>query len=210
MILIGQFDSPFVRRVAIALKTYGLTFQHKTWSVFADADKIAKFNPLRRVPTLVLEDHTAFTDSAAILSVVDAMAGPARASLARPGEDARELLRIAALAAGAAEKGVSLLYERVLREQVLPLWVERCRLQIGETLDQLEAERQVRPTRYLFDETLSHADVMLAVMFGFLRQALDGEFDWGRWPGLAAHAQACEALPVFAETNQPLRRPGEA
>jgi glutathione S-transferase len=51
MMLIGQYDSPFVRRVAIALKTYGLAYEHKPWSTFGDADQVAKFNPLRRVPT---------------------------------------------------------------------------------------------------------------------------------------------------------------
>src|SRR5260370_13353423 len=48
MILIGQYDSPFTRRVAIALKLYGLAFEHRPWSTFGDADKIAPFNPLRR------------------------------------------------------------------------------------------------------------------------------------------------------------------
>ena len=45
MFLIGQYDSPFVRRTAIALRLYGLPFEHKPWSTFGDADKIA---PLRK------------------------------------------------------------------------------------------------------------------------------------------------------------------
>jgi glutathione S-transferase len=202
MMLIGQYDSPFVRRVGIALTTYGLAFEHQPWSTFGDADKIAKFNPLRRAPTLVMDDHTVFIDSAAILAVVDDMVGPDRAMLAREGEDGRHLLRIAAFAAGVADKAVSLLYERVLREAAFPLWVERCRLQIAETLDLLEAERQVRPTRYLFDDELSHADVMLTTMIGFVSEALAGEFDWDRWPALKAHAAACEALPAFRDIRQ--------
>ena len=43
MILIGQYDSPFVRRVAIALQTYGLAYQHRPWSTFRDGDKIAPY-----------------------------------------------------------------------------------------------------------------------------------------------------------------------
>src|SRR5260370_40707712 len=50
MILIGQYDSPFVRRVAIALRLYGLPFEHRPWSTFGDGDKIAPYNPLRRGP----------------------------------------------------------------------------------------------------------------------------------------------------------------
>ena len=41
MILIGQYDSPFVRRVAIALRLYAMPFEHRPWSTFGDADKIA-------------------------------------------------------------------------------------------------------------------------------------------------------------------------
>src|SRR5215210_7335048 len=59
MILIGQYDSPFVRRVAIALRLYGIGFEHRPWSTFGDADRIAPYNPLRRVPTLVLEGGAA-------------------------------------------------------------------------------------------------------------------------------------------------------
>ena len=41
MILIGQYDSPFVRRVAIALRLYGMPFEHRPWSTFGDADLVA-------------------------------------------------------------------------------------------------------------------------------------------------------------------------
>ena len=76
MFLIGQYDSPFVRRVAIALRLYGLAFEHKPWSTFGDADKIAPYNPLLRVPTLVLDDGEALIDSAMILDYLDERVGP--------------------------------------------------------------------------------------------------------------------------------------
>ena len=41
MLLIDQYDSPFVRRVAIAMRLYGVAFEHKPWSTFGDAGKIA-------------------------------------------------------------------------------------------------------------------------------------------------------------------------
>jgi glutathione S-transferase len=75
MFLIGQYDSPFVRRTAIALRLYGLPFEHRPWSTFGDADKIAPYNPLLRVPVLVLDDGEALIDSAAILDHLDETVG---------------------------------------------------------------------------------------------------------------------------------------
>ena len=71
MILIGQYNSPFVRRVAIALRLYGIAYEHRPWSTFGDAERIAPFNPLRRVPTLVLDDGEALIESGAILDYLD-------------------------------------------------------------------------------------------------------------------------------------------
>ncbi|MFT5776854.1 glutathione S-transferase N-terminal domain-containing protein, partial [Hyphomonas sp.] len=71
MILVGMYDSPFVRRVGIALRLYGIAYEHRAWSVFGDAMKIMAYNPLVRVPTLVLDDGEALIDSAAILDALD-------------------------------------------------------------------------------------------------------------------------------------------
>ena len=111
MILIGQYDSPFTRRVAIALKLYGLAFEHRPWSTFGDADKIAPFNPLRRVPTLVFEDGEVLIESTAILDYLDEVVGPSKAMIASSGPERRHALKICALATGLGDKAVSLIYE---------------------------------------------------------------------------------------------------
>src|SRR3977135_4070450 len=100
MILIGQYDSPFVRRVAIAMRLYGLAFEHRPWSTFREGEKIAPFNPLRRVPTLVLDDGEALIESTAILDHLDETVGPSRAMIAENGPRRREALKVCALATG--------------------------------------------------------------------------------------------------------------
>src|ERR1700754_2549354 len=122
MILIGQYDSPFVRRVAIALRTYGMDYEHRPWSVFGDAEALAQFNPLRRVPTLICDDGTALMESGAILDWLDEQAGPDQALIAPSGLQRRDALRICALASGLADKAVSLVYERVVHERATPVW----------------------------------------------------------------------------------------
>ncbi len=203
MILIGHYDSPFVRRVAIALTLYDMPFEHRAWSVFADADRIAPFNPLRRVPTLVLEDGEVLIESAAILDALDEMTGEHRALIPARGEARRKVLKVCALAAGLADKAVSLVYERVLHERATPMWVDRCRSQMVAVLDVLQADRSAAAGPWWFGETLTHADIMVGCVLRFVREAHEGLFDLDAWPTLAAHSGRCEALPVFQSVVKP-------
>ena len=208
MILIGQYDSPFVRRVAIALRLYGLPFEHRPWSTFGEGDKIAPYNPLRRVPTLVLDGGEALIESTAILDYLDELAGPDKAMIAARGPERRHALKLCALATGLADKAVSLLYERVLRkDRQSRIWVERCEAQIGGVLEVLERERAGITTPFWFGTRIGHADIAVACALRFTREAHPALFDPARHPALSAHAARCEALPAFAEIVQPLKPP---
>ena len=202
MILIGQYDSPFVRRVAIALRLYHIPYQHRPWSTFGDADRIAPFNPLRRVPTLVLDDGEALIESGAILDHLDEVVGPSRAMIPDSGVARRHALKVCALATGLADKAVSLIYERVLHQATSDQWIERCRTQIADVLTVLEASRADRATPYWFGDSIGHADIAAACALRFTREAHPGLFDEQRWRALAAHATKCEDLPEFRAISQ--------
>lgn len=208
MILVGQYDSPFVRRVAIALRLYGMPYEHRPWSVWADADELARLNPLMRVPTLVLDAGTVLVESAAILDAVDDLAGEDRALLPRSGSVRRDGLRVCAFAMGAADKAVSLFYEPLLRTAPSEKWMSRCRAQIEGTLDVLEDDRAARPGPWWLGERLSHPDVAVACMLRFVREALPALYRDARWPRLDAHAARAEALDEFRAIVQPLRVTG--
>jgi glutathione S-transferase len=210
MILIGQFDSPFVRRVAIALDIYGMSFEHRPWSTFGDADRLASFNPLRRVPTLVPDDGEALVDSFTILDWLDETVGPERALIASKGPERRAALKICALATGLADKAVSLLYERVLHKDTSRIWIERCHSQIADVLTALESDRAEQPRAYWFGDAPGHADIAVACALRFTREAHSGLFDPLRWPALEAHAGRCEALERFRRLAQPLKPPDGA
>ncbi|HTU60146.1 MAG TPA: glutathione S-transferase N-terminal domain-containing protein, partial [Polyangiales bacterium] len=115
MRLIGKLDSPFVRRVAVSLKLLGIAYEHVDWSIGPDLDRIRQYNPLGRVPTLVLDEGEVLLDSSAILDHLDEIAGPRRALLPGSGRERREALRLIALAVGAAEKGRDVVYEQRFR-----------------------------------------------------------------------------------------------
>jgi glutathione S-transferase len=204
MILIGQYDSPFVRRVAVALTLYGFDFEHRAWSVWADADKLAEINPMRRVPTLVLDDGEVLIESSAILDALDEMAGPQRAMLPRSGAERRRGLKVCALSTGLGDKAVSLFYEGLLHAAPSQTWIDRCHAQIGGVLTALEADRGRSSSSYWLGETISHADIAAACALRFTREAHPGLFDPARWPRLAAHGEQCEALEAFQAICQPL------
>jgi glutathione S-transferase len=210
MILIGQFDSPFFRRVAIALDIYELPFEHRTWSTFGDADRLASFNPLRRVPTLVPDDGEPLIDSFTILDWLDETVGPERALIARHGPERRAALKVCALATGLADKAVSLLYERILHKETSQVWIDRCRAQIADVLSALEADRAIRGDDYWFGDKIGHADIAVACAIRFTREAHPGRFDPARWPALDGHAARCDGLERFRRIAQVLVPPGDA
>ena len=207
MILIGQYDSPFVRRVAIALTLYELPFEHRPWSVFGDAEKVRPYNPLVRVPTLVLDDGTALVESGVILDYLDSLVPSERAMFPTTEPARHRALRVAALATGLADKAVSLFYEKRLHREVSEVWVARCRSQIADVLRVLEADRAARATSYWFGDQLGHADIAVAVALRFVSEAHAKLITLADFPALAAHAARLEAMPVFQSVLQPFNPP---
>ncbi|MCR8489415.1 glutathione S-transferase family protein [Brucella anthropi] len=207
MILIGQYDSPFVRRVAIAMRLYGLPFEHKPWSTFGDRDRLAEFNPLSRVPTLVLDDGDVVIESAAILDYLDEIAVGKPPLIAPKGAERRQTLKICAFSTGLADKAVSLLYEGLLRSEKSNVWVERCETQIARVLDVLESDLAERKSSYWFGDEIGHADIAAACALRFLREAHPNLFNEQKYPALAGLAARCEALAPFQEIVQPLAPP---
>ncbi len=208
-LLIGQYDSPFVRRVAITLALYELPFQHQNWSVFRDAELIAPFNPLRRVPTLVLPSGEMLVESAAIVDALDDLVRDDQVLLPRRGPRRRAGMRLCALCYSLADKGVALVYEGVAREsdKRSKQWVTRCNTQVRDTLQLLERERAAIPTPYWAGDQLSHPDIALAVVVHFLKQAAPRVLEAMSLPALMDHEARCHASPAFADHDAPLHFP---
>ena len=203
IVLIGQYDSPFVRRVGVTLRCYGFPFEHRPWSVWGDAEKLAELNPLRRVPTLVLEDGTVLVESTAIIDTLDERAGE-KALVPRSGPLRRETLRLAALSMGVADKAVSLLYEGLLRQAPSQTWIDRCRRQINDTLAVLERDRATRAAPFWFGPDLGHADIAFACAYRFAREAHPTLIQPAQFPTLRAQAARCEDLDQFRTVYQPI------
>jgi glutathione S-transferase len=210
MILIGMFDSPFVRRVAVSMNLLKVPFEHRNWSIGKDFELIRQFNPLGRVPALVQPDGDTLIESAAILDFLDENIGPQHALLPRSGEQRREALRIIAIAVGGAEKGVAQMYETAFRppEKRYRPWVERCHTQTHAALGELDRICQVRGHEWLIGNRITQADITATCVYTFLSDALDINRDRVVYPALSTVAARCEDMPEFRAAKAEWFAPG--
>ena len=196
MTLVGQYDSPYVRRVAVSLRILGFAYEHDTRSIFADFDAMRRVNPLGRIPALVLDDGEVLIDSAAILDWLDGTVGPERALIPPSGPERRRALRIIALATGAIDKVGAAAYERLIRPAALrwPEWTLRCRTQGEGAIAALAAEPWPERAR------LDQAEITTACTIRYVRMADPDLLPPGRFPTLDDLSERCENLPAFQAT----------
>jgi glutathione S-transferase len=197
MILVGQYDSPYTRRVAISLRALGVAYEHDTRSVFGDFDSLRATNPLGRVPALVLDDGEVLIDSAAILDWLDETVGPQRALLPPKGATRRNALRRVALANGAVDKiGGGANYERLIRPSRYrwPEWIARCIAQGTGALAALEAEPWTRDAR------LDQAQITTGCAVDYIHLTAPELVPAGRYPALDGLMSRLRARPEFQAT----------
>ena len=195
MILVGQYDSPVTRRVAVALHHYGMPFTRDTRSIFGQAEAVAKISPLTRIPALVLDDGEVLIDSAAILDHLDALAKD-RALCPASGPSRRRVLQMTALAQGTLEKAAAVVYERHFHNPASQSaeWLSRCLAQTRAGLDEL-TRRLGQP--YACGTALSHADVMITTLIWYMQDRMDEVLSPITHAPLIALAEHCEPLPAF-------------
>jgi glutathione S-transferase len=75
-VLVGQYDSPFVRRVAVVLHYYCVAFDRRVLSTFGDFDTMLELGPLGKVPVFVMVDGERLWDSRAILDFLHGQVSP--------------------------------------------------------------------------------------------------------------------------------------
>jgi len=196
MTLVGQYDSPYTRRVAVSLGLLGFAFEHDTRSVFGDFESMRTTNPLGRVPSLILADGTTLIDSTAILDWLDQRVGPDRALLPVSGPERQDALQRIALATGTIDKVMGAAYERFVRPERHRWtdWIARCRTQAEGGLGALA--RQAWPA----DAPLRQDWITTACMMRYVQLADPNLMPPGRYPALDAVAARCEALPAFKAT----------
>jgi glutathione S-transferase len=210
MLLVGMFDSPYVRRVAVSMRLLDIPFEHANWSIGRDQARIAELNPLGQVPVLVLDDDEVLVESSAILDYLDQRVGPSRALVPATGDARRHVLSFAALAAGVADKARLQISEQVFRPAALrhePLRL-RLRAQMLATCERLERICAVRgDAEWLFGDAITQADVTLACALTYASETVGLPVEDAALPTLRARHKRIEQLPAFREIYLPFDAP---
>jgi glutathione S-transferase len=207
MQLIGQFDSPFVRRVGLALTRYGMAFEHLPYGSFGDSDRFVQHNPVRRVPTLVLDSGEALIDSYAILDHLDETHGRDGALIAPSGSERRAALRRCAIATGIADKAVSFLYARLFAPSLASEFVARSQGQICDGPAVLDRECVDRAGDWWFGAEPGHDDNTVACVARFAGEAYAHLVSLTDYPALAEHSARAEEREEFKAISQPFIPP---
>jgi glutathione S-transferase len=126
MKLIGSLASPYVRKVRVVLAEKKLDCQFELENVWAADTIINQFNPLGKVPSLIMEDGTVMIDSRVMVEYLDTLT-PVCKLLPPNGRDRADVKCWEALADGMLDAAVSVRLERTMRppEQQSEEWMAR-------------------------------------------------------------------------------------
>ena len=195
-VLVGQYDSPFVRRVAVVMHYYGVAFGRRVLSTFADFDTMLELGPLGKVPILVMADGERLWDSRAILDFLHGRASPGQSLLPHEEPRRRQVMRVEAAAVGLAEKAYERGIEFARRAPGTqdPTWIARLERQIASTLTWLELQR---PAPFLVGPSFSVGDVTAAVALTYIKEKWPPLLPSGAFPALEIYRTVCEAMPAF-------------
>lgn len=195
--LLGLYDSPFVRRVAVTLVHYGIPFEHLSLSVFRHMEAMQPLNPLYKVPMLTLPGGEKLYESAYILDYLDEQAEThgIEPLTPRSGPTRQRVQQLMALAMVATEKAVAIEYERKRPPELTwPEWTARLRGQMRQALAMLDAQLA---NHWFVGNRLSQADISTVAGIGFIRFVLPHEWPSGDYPALERLAERLEASPPF-------------
>lgn len=200
MQLVGMFDSPFVRRVAITMRLLGVPFDHNPLSIFRGYDEFRTFNPLVKVPTLICDDGTILVDSTLIIDYVEKLAG--RSLMPVELSERRTALGLTGIALVAMEKTAQRIYELKQRPAELQYapWLARIEEQLLAAIDSMHSAVLGKQQQWLIGEQLTQADIDIAVAWRFIRHAAPTVAAHAPRPALAAFSEHAETLPEFIAT----------
>ena len=198
MKLIGSHTSPYTRKVRIVLAEKKIEYDFAVDSPWTADSKVPDYNPLGKIPVLLLDDDTALFDSRVIVEYIDNVT-PNNKLFPAPNRERIEVKRWEALADGVCDAATTAFLEakRPAKEQSAD-WVARQREKITRSLDFMAKE--LGDQAVCMGTHFSLADIAVGVALGYLAFRF-ADIEWQTaHPNLAKLYDNLMLRPSFADT----------
>jgi glutathione S-transferase len=201
MKLIASLTSPYARKVRIVLAEKRIDCDLVEEAPWSEDTSVPEYNPLGKVPVLVLDDGTTLFDSRVIVQYLDTVS-PVSRLIPDSGRPRIAVKRWEALADGVCDAAAAIVIERrrPARQQSKD-WIDRQRGKIDLGLEALASELSERP--WCNGEGYSLADIATGCALGYL-DFRHPDIDWReRYANLVKLADKLGKRASFAETMPP-------
>lgn len=199
MRLISATPSPYARKVRIALAEKGIPFELITEVPWNQDTSTPRFNPLEKLPVLLLDDGGSVYESSHILEWLETK-HPTPALFPADADARLEAKRLQVLADGVCDAVVIILFERMrpAAKQSEP-WLERQLRKVRGGVR--EIARSVGEREFAVGDRFGLADLAVGSLLGYLLLRF-AEFDWrAQYPDLAAYGARLETRASFRATT---------
>lgn len=203
MKLIGSLTSPYVRKTRIVLAEKKLEYEFVLDNVWAQDSNIQQYNPLGKVPCLIMDDGGALFDSRVIVEYLDTLS-PVGRLLPQPGRERAAVKCWEAIADGILDAAVAINIENVRREPQYrsQAWVDRQYGKIEAALDHMNGALEEQAA-FCTGVNFSLADIAVGCALGYLDLRCE-ELAWRqKYPQLQRLEEKLRGRPSFASTMPP-------
>ena len=198
MKLVGSKTSPYVRKARVILAEKSLPYEFIEESAWNATTTVPRYNPLNKVPALVMDDGESIYDSRVICEYLDAISG---GSLLPADAAARaHVRRYEALGDGIADAGITAFLERKREgSRQDAAWIARQLDKVNAAIGAIGRELGDKP--YIGGDRMNLADIACACAL-FWAEFRMPELGWRQSnPKLKAWAERMEMRPSFSATR---------
>jgi glutathione S-transferase len=194
--LLSATPSPYARKVRIALFEKGLPFELVTEVPWDSTTSTPKYNPLEKLPVLILEDGSSIYESSFIMQYLE-LKYPDTPMLPSDVDGIIAARRLEVLCDGVCDAFVLTFFEKMRpQDQISREWVARQRRKIDGGLR--EMSRLIGDREFAVGDRFGLGDIAVGTVVGYLAVRF-AELDWrAQYPNLAAFSARMEQRPSFA------------
>lgn len=202
MKIIGSLTSPFVRKVRIVMAEKKIDAELVVENVWDASSTIAEFNPLSKVPCLLMDDGGAMFDSRVIAEYIDTLS-PVGKLIPNTGRERAAVKTWEALADGVIDAGILVRLEKTFRDESeqSSKWLNRQMAKVNKGLETMA--NGLGTAKWCHGNQFSLADIAVGCALGWLELRFPN-LDWKtQHPNLREHFERLSQRPSFIQTIPP-------